>query len=157
MTSTHHLERTYPTDAATIWRLWTTPDGISQWWAPDGFITVVDALDLREGGELIYTMTATAPETVSFMQSAGMPLSTVSRKRFTRIEEGSLLAYQSLVDFVPDHEPYEFSTDVELTATDGGTHVAMTVEPLHDEVWTQRLVDGRANELDNLARLITSD
>jgi hypothetical protein len=27
-----------------------------------GFTTTVDALDLREGGELAYTMTATAPE-----------------------------------------------------------------------------------------------
>ena len=30
----------------------------------------------------------------------------------------------------------------------------MTMEPLHDEVWTQRLVTGRENELDNLARVI---
>jgi uncharacterized protein YndB with AHSA1/START domain len=152
--TTHRLERTYGTDPTTIWRLWTTPDGIERWWAPDGFTTHVEALDLREGGELVYTMTATAPETVAFMQSAGMPLSTVSRKRFTRIQEPSRLAYQSLVDFVPDHEPYEFATDVELTPADGGTRVVMSVEPLHDDVWTQRLLDGRANELANLARVV---
>ena len=152
--TTHRLERTYPTDPATIWALWTTPDGIARWWAPDGFTTHVDALDLREGGELVYTMTATAPEMITFMQSAGMPLATVSRKRFTRINQPSQLAYQSLVDFVPDHEPYEFATGVELTPTNGGTHVVMSVEPLHDDIWTQRLLDGRANELDNLARVI---
>lgn len=84
-----------------------------------------------------------------------MPLATVSRKRFTRIERPRRLAYQSLVDFVPDHEPYEFATDVELTATDHGTHVVMLVEELHDETWTQRLLDGRANELANLARVVT--
>lgn len=152
--TTHRLERTYPADPATIWSLWTSPDGIARWWAPDGFTTKVDTLDLREGGELVYTMTATAPETIEFMTSAGMPLATVSRKRFTRVQELSVLAYQSLVDFVPDHEPYEFATDVELTATDGGTRVVMTVEPLHDETWTQRLLDGRSNELDNLGRLL---
>lgn len=152
--TTHRLERTYPADPATIWSLWTSPDGIARWWAPDGFTTNVDTLDLREGGELVYTMTATAPETIEFMTSAGMPLATVSRKRFTRVQELSVLAYQSLVDFVPDHEPYEFATDVELTATDGGTRVVMTVEPLHDERWTQRLLDGRSNELDNLGRLL---
>lgn len=152
--TTHRLERTYPADPATIWSLWTSPDGIARWWAPDGFTTKVDTLDLREGGELVYTMTATAPETIEFMTSAGMPLATVSRKRFTRVQELSVLAYQSLVDFVPDHEPYEFATDVELTATDGGTRVVMTVEPLHDERWTQRLLDGRSNELDNLGRLL---
>ena len=152
--TTHRLERTYPTDPTTIWTLWTTPEGISRWWAPDGFTTKVDALDLREGGELIYTMTATAPETIAFMQSAGMPLATVSRKRFTRVDQPSRLAYQSLVDFVPDHEPYEFGTDVHLTPTSDGTHVVMSVEPLHDEVWTQRLLDGRANELANLAKVL---
>lgn len=154
MTTTHRLERTYPTDPATIWTVWTTPEGIARWWAPDGFTTTVDALELREGGELTYTMTATAPETIAFMTSAGMPTATVSRKRFTRVEEQSALAYQSLVDFVPDREPYEFATTVELTPTDGGTRVVMTVEPLHDDVWTRRLLDGRSNELDNLARVI---
>jgi hypothetical protein len=55
----------------------------------DGFTTSVDTLDLREGGELVYTMTATAPEAIEFMTSAGMPLATVSRKRFTRIQAPS--------------------------------------------------------------------
>jgi hypothetical protein len=30
----------------------------------------------------------------------------------------------------------------------------MTVDPMHDAEWTQRLVAGRENELDNLARTI---
>lgn len=154
--TTRRLERTYATDPATIWTLWTTPEGIARWWAPDGFSTRVDALDLREGGELVYTMTATAPETIVFMEAAGMPLVTVSRKRFTHVHQPTQLAYTSLVDFVPDHPPYEFATDVELTRIDGGTHVVMSVEPLHDDVWTQRLLDGRANELANLARVLGS-
>ena len=156
MTTPHRIERTYPADPATIWTLWTTPDGIARWWAPDGFTTTVDALDLRENGELRYTMTATAPETIAFMNSAGMPLATVSRKRFTRVEQPTALAYQSIVDFVPDHAPYEFGTEVELTAVAEGTRVVMSVEPLHDEIWTQRLLDGRANEMDNLARVLGS-
>ncbi len=101
-------------------------------------------------------MTATAPQTIDFMTSAGMPLTTVSRKRFTRVKEPSVLAYQSLVDFGPDHEPYEFRTVVELMPTREGTRVVMTVEPLHDDTWTQRLLDGRANELGNLAGLLGS-
>jgi hypothetical protein len=30
----------------------------------------------------------------------------------------------------------------------------MECEPLHDQVWTERLLAGRANELDNLERLL---
>jgi hypothetical protein len=30
----------------------------------------------------------------------------------------------------------------------------MTVDLMHDEVWTQRLIMGRENELDNLAKVV---
>ena len=29
------LQRTYPATPETIWELWTTPEGIARWWAPD--------------------------------------------------------------------------------------------------------------------------
>lgn len=148
------LEHTIATSPAHVWQLWTSADGISQWWAPDGFRTDVDVLDLRVGGELAYTMTATAPEQIAFMEQHGMPLSTTSRKTFTEVDEPTRLAYTSLIDFVPDHEPYEHLTVVELAPTAGGTIVRMDVEALHDDVWTQRLVGGRTNELDNLAALV---
>src|SRR5689334_22825193 len=103
----HRLERTYAAPPEVIWELWTTPEGIEQWWAPDGFETSVRALDLRPGGELVYAMTATAPEQVEFMQNAGMPLTTESRKTFTVVEQPNKLGYSSLIDFVPDKEPYQ--------------------------------------------------
>ena len=30
----------------------------------------------------------------------------------------------------------------------------MTMQPMHDDVWTERLVAGRTNELDNLAAVV---
>jgi uncharacterized protein YndB with AHSA1/START domain len=148
------LERTYDTSAAKIWELWTTAEGIESWWSPDGFVTEVRELDLRPGGELVYAMTATAPEQVEFMKNAGMPLTVESSKTFTEVSEPTRLAYNSLVDFVPDKEPYEHLTVVDLTPADDRVRVAMTVEPLHDQVWTERLLAGRNNELDNLATVI---
>jgi polyhydroxybutyrate depolymerase len=123
-------------------------------WAPDGFVTEVRELDLWPGGELVYAMTATAPETVEFMNNAGMPLTTESRKTFTEVSEPTRLAYHSLIDFVHDKEPYEHLTVVELTPAGDGVSVVMTVEPLHDQVWTERLVAGGSNELDNLATVV---
>jgi uncharacterized protein YndB with AHSA1/START domain len=148
------LERTFDAPAETVWELWTTPEGISAWWAPDGFTNEVQKLELEPGGELVYTMTATAPEQVEFMRGAGMPLSTESRKRFTEVEPPRRLAYSSLADFIPGVEPYWSETVVELEPRDGQTHVVMTIEPMHDEVWTERLLAGRRNELENLAALI---
>ncbi len=85
------LQRTYPATPETIWELWTTPEGIARWWAPDGFVTEVQQLDVRPGGELVYR-----------------------------------------------------------------TEVTMAMEPMHDDTWTERLLAGRANELDNLAQLLAS-
>ena len=148
------IERTVAASPERVWQLWTTPEGISQWWAPDGFRTDVDRLDLTSGGELVYTMTATAPEQVEFLRENGIPLSTQSRKVFTELSRPSRIAYRSLVDFVPGHEPYEQLTVVDLEPVDEGTRVVMQVEPMHDAVWTERLLAGRANELENLARLV---
>ncbi|MGX1933025.1 SRPBCC family protein [Microbacterium resistens] len=150
----HTIEKTIPAPVETVWELWTTAEGISRWWAPDGFRTDVNRLDLRPGGELVYTMTATAPEQVAFMEQHGMPLATESRKRFTEVDRPSRLAYQSLVDFVPDHAPYEQLTIIDFRPVEDGTHVVMQVESLHDDVWTERLVAGRTNELENLVRLV---
>ena len=150
------LERTYPTSVENLWQLWTTKRGIESWWAPDGFGVEVDTLELEPGGQLLYTMTARAPEQIEFMRSVGMPLSTESRKTFTEVVPGRRLAYTSLVDFVPGVDPYEAETVVDFEETADGVRAVMTMEPLHDDEWTQRLVMGRSNELDNLARLIST-
>ncbi|WP_240978112.1 hypothetical protein [Planctomonas sp. JC2975] len=55
---------------------------------------------------------------------------------------------------MPYHEPYEQLTVVDLTPVEGGTRVVMQVDELHDDVWTERLLAGRANELENLVRLV---
>jgi hypothetical protein len=99
-------------------------------------------------------MTATAPEQVEFMKNAGMPLATESRKTFTEVSPPTRLAYLSLIDFVPDHEPYEHLTVVDITPAGDRTKVVMTVDPMHDETWTQRMLAGRDNELDNLQAAI---
>jgi uncharacterized protein YndB with AHSA1/START domain len=154
MSNQIRIERRYAAPAETIWELWTTPAGIESWWAPDGFEVKVQKLDVAPGGELVYTMTATAPEQVEFMRGAGMPLTTESRKTFTEVDAPARLAYSSLADFIPGVDPYDFMTVVELTPDDGGTKVVMTVDRMHDDVWTGRLVAGRENELANLGAVL---
>ena len=129
------IRRSYPTSPEWIWRMWTTPDGICAWWAPDGFTTAVDRLDLRVGGSLDYTVTAIGAEQVAFMLQSGLPLATRSHKELTELDEPSRLSYNSLIDFVPGVAPYQHRTVVTL----------------------ERTVAGRVNELDNLHRLVTAD
>ena len=148
------IERNYYASANEVWDLWTTREGIESWWAPDGFKVEVRKLDLRPGGELIYAMTATGPEQIEFMKGAGMPLTTESRKTFTELVPPKRIAYRSLADFIPGVKPYEFLTVVDLQSSADGVRAVMTVDAMHDDEWTQRLVMGRENELDNLAKVI---
>jgi uncharacterized protein YndB with AHSA1/START domain len=148
------IERTYDAPAETIWELWTTAAGIEAWWSPDGFVTEVRKLDLRPGGQLVHAMTATAPPQVEFMNHAGMPLTNEATKTFTEISEPTRLAYVSLIDFVPGMEPYEHLTVVDLKPDGDRTTVIMTVDPMHDEDWSRRMIAGRTNELENLAAAI---
>jgi uncharacterized protein YndB with AHSA1/START domain len=154
MTTERRLERTYNAGPERIWELWTTADGIERWWSPDGFTTEVRELDVRPGGRLVHAMTAAAPEQVEFLRGAGLPLTTVATKTFTEVVRPTRLAYTSLVDFVPGQEPYEHLTVVDIAAHGDGAHVVMTVGPMHDDEWTERMLAGRANELDNLEAVV---
>jgi uncharacterized protein YndB with AHSA1/START domain len=144
------LERTYDVPAELIWELWTTAAGLEEWWAPKGFETRVSEIELRPGGQVRYTLTATSPEQVAFVQKLGLPLTSEFRRTFTEVAPRTRLAFLSLIDFVPDTEPYEHLTTVDIEAAGDRTNVIMTLDPLHDETWTHEYRDHRDKELDNL-------
>ena len=153
-TDAARFERSYDAPAELIWELCTTAAGLDEWFAPDGFESQVSELELRPGGQLRYTMTATTPDQIAFMRNNGIPLSAEVRKTFTEVTPPARLAYLSLIDFVPGHEPYEHLTTIDIEPAGDGTNVVMTVDPLHDETWTQQHRAHRGQELDNLEAAI---
>ncbi len=40
-----------------VWRAWTEPDHLSQWWGPNGFTNTFHEFDLRPDGEWRFVMT----------------------------------------------------------------------------------------------------
>src|SRR3982074_2270709 len=126
------IQRTYAASIDEAWALWTTKAGIESWWGPEGFDVTVRSLDLRPGGDLIYLMTAVAPEQVAFMKRAGMPLTSECRVTYTEVSPPSRLAYKTLADFVPGVAPYEVATVAELKATADGVTLTITIDAMHD-------------------------
>jgi uncharacterized protein YndB with AHSA1/START domain len=148
------FERTFNAAVEDVWNLWTTKEGIESWWGPDGFTVTVHKIDLRVGGELLYAMTATAPDQIDFLKKAGMPLTTESRLTYTEISPPRRLAYTHLADFIPGVEPYGVATTVELDAVPEGVKTVLTTDVMHDEHWTNLAVMGWENELGKLARVL---
>lgn len=150
------IERTYQARIEDVWALWTTKDGIESWWVPDGFTVKVRSIDLRPGGELRYAMTATARAQVEFMKKAGMPLTNEHQVVYTEVVPASRLGFTHLVDFIPDVESYEVAMLVELHETTKGVRMVLTIDRMHDDVWTQRAVAGWESELGKLAKVLAT-
>jgi uncharacterized protein YndB with AHSA1/START domain len=150
------LERIFQAPIEKVWELWTTREGIESWWGPDGFAVKVHQLDLRPGGDFVYTMTAIAHDQLEFLKKAGMPATTESRATFTEVDAPRRLSYNHLADFIPGVEPYQVPTTVELEETAQGVRLTLSFEAMHDEKWTNLAVMGWEAQLNKLAKLLAA-
>lgn len=50
------LTRIFDFPREVVWQAWTDPEGISNWWGPNGFTTTTESMDLRPGGKWIHVM-----------------------------------------------------------------------------------------------------
>jgi uncharacterized protein YndB with AHSA1/START domain len=149
------LERHYQhATASDVWELWTTKEGIEEWWGPDGFSVTVQTLELRVRGTFEYTMTATAAPQVEFMKRAGMPVTTRHRGFFTAIEPERRLAFDFPADFIPGVAPYPLATTVEIFPAADGVRLVVTIDPMHDAHWTDMSVKGWEMQLGRLERSV---
>jgi uncharacterized protein YndB with AHSA1/START domain len=148
------LERTYDASIEDVWDLWTTKEGFESWWGPDGFSVEVIEIDVRPQGTLYYAMTATADQQIAFMRKAGMPLTTRTRITYTEVARHRRLAYLNHVDFVPGVAPYDVAIRVDFASAANGVRMVLTIHPMHDEVWTQRMAAGWESQLGRLESIV---
>jgi uncharacterized protein YndB with AHSA1/START domain len=148
------MERTYRAGIESVWSLWTTPEGLESWWGPRGFELKVRKLDLRPGGDLLYTTTAKAPEQVDRMRRAGMPLTREWHSTYTEVVPQRRLAFATLADFVPLVAPYTVETAVDLYPSGRSVRMVLTFDAMHDDEWTQKAVATWESELVRLASLL---
>lgn len=57
-TNTLRISRTYRADSDQVWRAWTEPRAIEQWWGPHGWTTTVHQMDVWPEGHWRSTMAA---------------------------------------------------------------------------------------------------
>lgn len=142
------FERRYENaEVRDLWELWTTKEGFESWWGPQGFRVAVHKLDLRDGGELVYDMIASAPEQIEFMKRANMSLSHSTHGRFADIAALRHLEIIHVIDFVPGLTAYEQRIRVEFFSEPGAARMVVTVEPHSTPEWTQRALMGMESQL----------
>ncbi|WP_428263058.1 SRPBCC family protein [Haliangium sp.] len=141
------LERSYDAAVEALWTLWTTKDGFESWWGPEGFRVEVRALDPHVGGALCYDMIATAADAVEYMKREGMPLSHETRGTFVEVEPLERLQISHHIDFVPGVAPYENRARVEFSRDHERARMRITIDPHHDQEWTQRAAMGWESQL----------
>ncbi len=148
------LERTYRATLDEVWELWTSKEGIEAWWGPDGFRVEVSSLEVRTGGQMEWAMIADAPEMVEAMKQLGQPVRTTHRNVFTEVTPKTLLAWTSVADFIPGVKPYPMQSRAVLKAIGDRVKVTVTLQRMHDEVWTGRQKMGWEMQLSKLEKLI---
>jgi uncharacterized protein YndB with AHSA1/START domain len=150
------MTRRFRAPLQDLWALWTTATGIESWWGPPGFAVTVQAIDLRPGGTLRYTMTAVAPEMVAFMQANGMPTATPAEVTYSEVTPLRRLAYAHLVDFVPGVAPYSTALAVDFRQDGGQAEMVLTFQRMHDAEWSERQRMGWELELGKLEAILAT-
>lgn len=52
------VTRVFEAPRELVWRAWTQPEFVKQWWGPKGFTSPVCRMDFRVGGRFLYCMRA---------------------------------------------------------------------------------------------------
>ena len=52
------ISRIFEASVEEVWRLWTEPEYVRQWWGPDKFTCPLASIDFREGGTSLVCMKA---------------------------------------------------------------------------------------------------
>lgn len=81
------LQRLIRAPRAIVWRAWTDPARLEQWWVPAPTIARVDRLEVRPGGAFVTRMSEDGVDFVAHMDAA-----------FLVVEEGRRLVFTNAID-----------------------------------------------------------
>lgn len=89
-TQTHTFERVYAAPITDVWRAWTEPELLRQWWGPEKTTIPECEVDLRVGGRI--RVVTQAGEAMGKYAGTRWPL----EGTFTCVEEPHRLTYQAV-------------------------------------------------------------
>jgi uncharacterized protein YndB with AHSA1/START domain len=94
-----------------VWRAWTEPAHVGQWWGPSGFTNTIIEMDVRPGG--VWRFIMHGPEGVDYP----------NRIVFTEVTPPERLVYIHSDD--ADDDPFWFESSATFAEEDGKTRVTL--------------------------------
>lgn len=140
------LSRTLAAPRELVWKVWTDPNHVGNWWGPDGFTTTTYEIDVRPGGIWRYDMHGpdgrVYPNRVQYLEV---------------IEPERLVYAHSGDEHVP--EPIRFHTTVTFVDQGGSTRLTMrslfpTADELARVIREYKADSGAVQHLANLAKYL---
>jgi uncharacterized protein YndB with AHSA1/START domain len=113
------LQRVIRASPSAIWRAWTEPARLAQWWIPAPMVTRVDLLDVCPGGGFVTRMSEDGKEFVSHTDSV-----------FLVVEDGRRLVFTNAVTSAwrpATPEPVAMTAEIILDEHPDGTLYRVTV------------------------------
>src|SRR5258708_19834752 len=113
--------RTFDAPREVVWKAWTNPGMLKQWWGPDNVTIPECKVDLRVGGEFYIVMEA--GEGMGPYKGTKWPM----KAEFTVVEPNSQLSYtaQAWVEGDKEETTIDQTTEVTLAEEDGKTKVTI--------------------------------
>ena len=144
---TIRFERVYDASIDEVWALWTTKEGLEEWFAPEGMRFEVSTLELRVGGAFDHVMTAVGTEQVAYLANLDRPLSVWVSGRFLEIERHRKLRIRFDIDFVPGVASYPYDMLVELHPDAGRVRMILTADRHPDPEMTRGAIVALTSQL----------
>lgn len=141
------FERVYDASIEDVWALWTTKEGLEEWFAPEGMRVEVTALQLRVGGAFHYVMTAVGAEQVVYLANLDMRQTARVSGRLVEMVRHRRLRICFDMDFVPGVERYPYDMLVEMSVEAGRVRMVLTADRHPDPEITSGAILGLTSQL----------
>ncbi|MBX4205430.1 MAG: SRPBCC domain-containing protein [Candidatus Doudnabacteria bacterium] len=106
------FEKIYDAPVEQVWKAWTDPELLKQWWGPDNVVIPECEVDLRVGGKFYIVMEA--GEAMGPYKGTRWPM----QAEFTVVDPNSKLVYTAKAWTEGQEETTEIETVTELTLED---------------------------------------
>jgi uncharacterized protein YndB with AHSA1/START domain len=149
------VTRVFDAPRELVWKAWTEPQYLMQWWGPKGFTSPVCKMDFRVGGKFLCCMRS--PDGQEFWNAGEyyeiVPLEKIVSSMYFADSEGNQVGAE---EYGIEHEAIEGAYDVTLFEDLGNGQTRVTFignEPMEDAKNSGQL-EGWKQILDKVAEVV---